>query len=98
MRLRSQSPFAATAWLRTTTLEICDRPAKLTVPANLNPDSPDETASGQLRTPIFIGKLIPYDGSCGGVQTDPTGERTNRRFAQRFRGPWSCLSNVSEES
>ena len=64
----------------------------------LNPDSPDETASGQLRTPILIGNSKSYDGSGGGVPTDPTGERRNWQFAQHFRSLRSCLSNLSEES
>jgi hypothetical protein len=64
----------------------------------MNPDPPDETASGQLRTPILIGESKSYDGSGGGVPTDPTGERRNRQFAQHFRSLRSCLSNLSEES
>src|SRR4051812_14343622 len=60
-----------------------------------NPDSPDETASGQLCEPIFLAILSPYDGSGGGVLTDPTGERTNWQFAQRFRGLRSCRPNLS---
>jgi hypothetical protein len=72
--------------------------AELTLLADLTPDSPDETASGQLRTPILIGESKSYDGSGGGVPTDPTGERRNRQFAQHFRSLRSCLSNLSEES
>src|SRR6478672_8819008 len=67
-------------------------------PSPFPPDSPDETASGQLRTPILIGESKSYDGSGGGVPTDPTGERRNRQFAQHFRSLRSCLSNLSEES
>src|SRR3954463_10969030 len=67
-------------------------------PSPFPPDSPDETASGQLRTPILIGESKSYDGSGGGVPTDPTGERRNRQFAQNFRSLRSCLSNLSEES
>src|SRR3954454_3984719 len=73
-------------------------PRRCTIRADFTPDSPDETASGQLRTPILIGESKSYDGSGGGVPTDPTGERRNRQFAQHFRSLRSCLSNLSEES
>src|SRR3954449_5787650 len=64
----------------------------------LTPDSPDEMAFGQLRAPITIVKSNSYAGSSGRISTDPTGERRNRQFRQRFRGLRSCRANPSGES
>src|SRR3954470_7059772 len=43
----------------------------------INPDSPDEMASGQFRAPISIVRSSSYAGSSSRVLTDPTGERRN---------------------
>src|SRR3954454_21242061 len=64
----------------------------------LNPDSPDEMASGQLRAPISVVISNLYAGSGSRVLTDATGERRNRQFCQRFRGLRSCRPNPSGES
>src|SRR3954453_3930753 len=69
-----------------------------TTRAGFNPDSPDEMAFGQLRAPITIVKSNSYAGSSGRISTDPTGERRNRQFRQRFRGLRSCRANPSGES
>jgi hypothetical protein len=66
--------------------------------SGLNPDSPDEMAFGQLRAPISDTKSNSYAGLGGRVLTDPTDERRNRRFRQRFRGLRSCRLNSSGES
>src|SRR3954470_2927545 len=62
------------------------------------PDSPDEMAFGQLRAPISAIRSNPYAGSSSRILTDPTGERRNRQFRQRFRGLRSCRPNRSGES
>src|SRR3954447_1621680 len=64
----------------------------------LNPDSPDEMAFGQLRTPISVVRSTLYAGSSSRILTDPTGERRNRQFRQRFPGLRSCRPNPSGES
>src|SRR4051794_40685661 len=69
-----------------------------TISILLGPDSPDEMAFGQLRAPITIVKSDSYAGSSGRISTDPTGERRNRQFRQRFRGLRSCRANPSGES
>src|SRR3954470_12486385 len=66
--------------------------------ALLSPDSPDEMASGQLRAPILVSKSNSYAESGSRILTDPTGERRNRQFRQRFRGLRSCWANPSGES
>src|SRR3954469_13244814 len=53
---------------------------------------------GQLRAPIALGKSNSYAESSGRILTDPTGERRNRQFRQRFRGLRSCQPNPSGES
>src|SRR5215216_6399868 len=65
---------------------------------DLDPDSPDEMAFGQLRAPISVVMSNPYAGSSSRILTDPTGERRNRQFHQRFRGLRSCRPNPSGES
>src|SRR3982751_5072962 len=44
---------------------------------HISPDSPDEMASGQLRTPISVVVSSLYAGSGSRVLTDATGERRN---------------------
>src|SRR3954453_9484313 len=66
--------------------------------AHFSPDSPDEMAFGHLRAPILAIRSSSYDGSSSGIMTDPTGERRNPQFRQRFRGLWSCRPNPSGES
>src|SRR5215212_3997553 len=68
------------------------------VAAEMNPDSPDEMAFGQLRAPISAFKSNSYAGSSSRIPTDPTGERRNWQFRQRFRGLRSCRPNPSGES
>src|SRR3954463_13113472 len=63
-----------------------------------SPDSPDEMAFGQLRAPISVVRSNPYAGLSSRILTDPTGERRNRQFRQRFRGLRSCRPNPSGES
>ena len=70
----------------------------LQVALDINPDSPDETASGQLCEPFQLAVSSSYDGSGGGCLTDPTGERRNRQFAQRFCGLRPYPPNLSGES
>jgi len=65
---------------------------------HLNSDSPDEMAFGQLRAPISDAKSNSYAGSSSRIPTDPTGERRNWQFRQRFRGLRSCRPNPSGES
>src|SRR4051794_39041975 len=57
-------------------------------PTVFNPDSPDEMMFGQLRASISAITSSSYTGSDSRVLTDPTGERRNPRFRQRFRGLW----------
>ena len=64
----------------------------------INPDSPDEMAFGQLRAPISIVKSISYAGSSSRILADPTGERRNRQFRQRFCGLRSCRPDPPGES
>src|SRR3954468_15854958 len=64
----------------------------------LNPDSPDEMAFGQLCGPILAIKSNSYAGSSSRIPTDPTGERRNWQFRQRFRSLWSCRPHPSGES
>src|SRR4051794_484058 len=64
----------------------------------LIPDSPDEMTFGQLRAPISIVRSSLYAGSSSRILTDPTGERSNRQFRQRFCGLRSCRPNPSGES
>ena len=64
----------------------------------LSPDSPDEMAFGQLRASILYVRSISYDRSSSRILTDPTGERRNRQFPERFRGLRSCRPNPCEES
>ena len=66
--------------------------------SGLHPDSPDEMAFGQLCAPISAVKSNSYAGSSSRIPTDPTGERRNWQFRQRFRGLRSCRPNPSEES
>src|SRR3954447_11061851 len=70
----------------------------LCVPPELNPDSPDEMAFGQLRASNLVAISDSYAGSSSRILTDPTGERRNRQFRQRFRGLRSCRPNRSGES
>src|SRR5215212_9145726 len=63
----------------------------------LDPDSPDEMAFGQLRAQISPVKSNSYAGSSSRIPTDPTGERRNWQFRQRFRGLRSCRPNPSGE-
>ena len=65
---------------------------------DIYPDSPDEMAFGQLRAPISDAKSNSYAGSSSRIPTDPTGERRNWQFRQRFRGLRSCRPNPSGES
>src|SRR4051794_4600983 len=53
---------------------------------------------GQLRAPIPFEISNPYAGSSSRILTDPTGERRNRQFRERFRGLRSCRPNPSGES
>src|SRR4051812_38082236 len=62
------------------------------------PDSPDEISFGQLPAPISIVKSGSYAESSSRILTDPTGERRNWQFFQRFRGLRSCRPNPSGES
>src|SRR3954454_17923469 len=55
-------------------------------------------AFGQLHAPISVVRLTSYAESSGRILTDPTGERRNRQFRQRFRGLRSCQPNPSGES
>src|SRR4051812_8612124 len=55
-------------------------------------------AFGQLRAPISAVKSDSYAGSSSRIPTDPTGERRNWQFRQRFRGLRSCRPNPSGES
>src|SRR4051812_2208540 len=55
-------------------------------------------AFGQLRTPISVVRSTLYAGSSSRILTDPTGERRNRQFRQRFPGLRSCRPNPSGES
>src|SRR4051812_44715979 len=55
-------------------------------------------AFGQLRVPISDVRSSSYAGSSSRILTDPTGERRNRQFRQRFRGLRSYRSNPSGES
>src|SRR3954464_11597105 len=64
----------------------------------INPDSPDEMAFGQLCAPISAVKSNSDAGSSSRIPTDPTGERRNWQFRQRFRGLRSCRPNPSGES
>src|SRR3954453_8273051 len=64
----------------------------------LDPDSPDEMAFSQLRALITAVKSNSYAGSSSRILTDPTGERRNWQFRQRFRGLRSCRPNPSGES
>jgi hypothetical protein len=63
--------------------------------SDLIPDSPDEMAFGHLRVPIPAVRSSSYAESGCRVVTDPTGERRNRQFRQRFRGLQSCRPNPS---
>src|SRR3954462_124072 len=67
-------------------------------PLRINPDSPDEMAFGQLRAPNLAVTSNSYAESSSRILTDPTGERRNRQFCQRFRGLRSCWPNPSGES
>src|SRR4051794_1550299 len=63
------------------------------------PSTPtDEMAFSQLRAPISIVRSNSYAGSSSRILTDPTGEKRNRQFRQRFRGFRSCRPNSSGES
>src|SRR3954467_6946401 len=64
----------------------------------INPDSPDEMAFGQLCAPISAVKSNSDAGSSSRIPTDPTGERRNWQFRQRFRGLRSCQPNPCGES
>src|SRR3954453_10848763 len=64
----------------------------------INPDSPDEMASGQLRAPIPLVRSSTYAGLGNRTLTDPTGERRNQQFRRHFRGFRSCWPNPSGES
>ena len=55
-------------------------------------------AFGQLRAPISIVRSISYAGSSSRILADPTGERRNRQFRQRFCGLRSCRPDPSGES
>jgi hypothetical protein len=55
-------------------------------------------AFGQLRSPISVSKSSSYTGSGSRVVTDPTGERRNRQFRQRFHGLQPYRPNPSGES
>src|SRR5215213_6660315 len=66
--------------------------------AGFTPDSPDEMAVGHLRAPILAVRSSSYAESGYRVVTDPTGERRNRQFRQRFHGLQSCRFNPSGES
>src|SRR6478609_7501886 len=68
------------------------------VPRDSNPDSPDEMAFGQLGAPISIVRSVFYAGSSSRILADPTGERRNRQFRQRFCGLRSCQPDPSGES
>lgn len=63
-----------------------------------NPDSPDEMAFGQLLAPISMAESVPYAGSSSRILADPTGERRNRQFRQRFCGLRSCRPDPPGES
>src|SRR4051812_8942877 len=65
---------------------------------DINLDSPDEMAFGQLYAPISVVRSTSYAESSGRILTDPTGERRNRQFRQHFRGLRSCQPNPSGES
>src|SRR5215216_4901496 len=65
---------------------------------DLDPDSPDEMAFGQLRAPISVVRSNSYAGSSSRILTDPTGEKRNRQFCQHFRGLRFCRPNPSGES
>src|SRR3954469_10823196 len=73
-------------------------PAIMRLRAYINPDSPDEMAFGQLRAPNLAVTSNSYAESSSRILTDPTGERRNRQFCQRFRGLRSCWPNPSGES
>src|SRR3954454_4686128 len=55
-------------------------------------------AFGQLRAPISVVRSNSYAGSSGRILTDPTGERRNRQFRQRFHGLRTYRPNLSGES
>jgi acetyltransferase-like isoleucine patch superfamily enzyme len=94
----------AVSWQRSYPSSISDRVWQLgpegavSAAEPINPASPDEMAFGQLRTPISTVKSRFYAGSCSRILTDPTGERRNQQFRQRFRGLRSCRPNPSGES
>src|SRR3954471_20136080 len=55
-------------------------------------------AFGQLCGPISAVKSNSYAGSSSRIPTDPTGERRNWQFRQRFRGLRSSRPKPSGES
>jgi len=55
-------------------------------------------AFGQLRAPNSLIKSGSYARAGDRVLTDPTGERRNQQFSQRFRGLRPCPPNPSGES
>src|SRR4051812_49365947 len=55
-------------------------------------------AFGQLRALISPVKSNSYAGSSSRIPPDPTGERRNWQFRQRFRSLRSCRPNPSGES
>src|SRR3954465_14985277 len=65
---------------------------------HLNPDSPDGLALCQRRAPISAARPSSYGEVGSRILTDATGERTNPRFRQRFRGLRVCRPDPNGES
>src|SRR4051812_22744654 len=66
--------------------------------SSLSPDSPDGLALCQRRAPISAARPSSYGEVGSRILTDATGERTNPRFRQRFRGLRVCRPDPNGES